>query len=447
MRVRVFEAENMQSALRQVKEELGPKAIIISTRTVRKGKTGVFNKPKLEVTAALEAEEGAEEASSGQKGGSRQPAPVLGTSGPETDVHRRKASRAQAAYSRSRSGPVSQPEAASNSVPSGGKSRVSNPGEGKKPKPEDNGSYDPALQTIQGEIAELRQMVKDLRSTGAQTGTYPAAPGTVAEAEDPVLDTLLRRGLEWDVACKAAARFNQEYHPDEVADESRFMEGINSVLAGLITSRDPLWEQQGGDKRRVALLGPTGAGKTTTIAKLAANYLSRVSSRIALVTIDNYRIAAVEQLKIYADIMNIPLEVVTSASHIPTTFARHEDKDLILVDTAGRSPHDEESLQELNSFLSSGTGVENHLLLSATTREQAMQRTINSFQAVGLNGLVFTKMDECEDFGSLFNIHIRNEYPLSYFTTGQKVPEDLMAADGHYLAERLIEQTRETSDV
>jgi flagellar biosynthesis protein FlhF len=294
-------------------------------------------------------------------------------------------------------------------------------------------------------------MVKDLRSSGAVAwGSARYGEGDSegkAGAGDPVMTPLLRRGIEWEAACRIAARFEERFGEQESLGDTSLWQGLHSVLAELVRVRDPLWGAQPGGKKRLALVGPTGVGKTTTMAKLAANYLSRVSPSVALVTLDNYRIAAVEQLKVYAEIMNIPLEVVIAPEEISSKLARHRDKDLILVDTAGRSPRDEASLRELSGFLSPETGVENHLLLSASTKEQDMQRSIRSFQPLGLNGLIFTKMDECEDYGALFNIHFRNELPLSYFTTGQKVPEDLMTAEGRYLAERIIDQTRETSDV
>ena len=430
MQVRVFEAENMQSALRRVKRELGPKAIIISTRTVRKGTTGVFGKPKLEVTAALEADNG-EGSSSPDSGGS--------ASSPQP-----RAALAQSVYAKHQPGAATE-----HSSP---EETVSRP-----PREERESGLESAAQTgnmdgIRGELAELRRMVKDLRATGVRWAPSSPEQGAVSrpeasEAEDPVMNILLRKGVEWEAACRIAARYEERFGEPETSGSSSLQEGMRAVAAELTRVRDPLWGEQSGGKKRVALLGPTGVGKTTTVAKLAANYLSRVSPRVALVTVDNYRIAAVEQLRVYAEIMNVPLEVVTTPEEISSKLARHEDKDLILVDTAGRSPQDEASLRELSAFLSPGTGVENLLLLSASTKEQDMQRSIESFKTLGLNGLAFTKMDECEEYGALFNIHFRNEFPLSYFTTGQKVPEDLMAADGRYLAECLIDQTRETSDV
>jgi len=429
MQVRVFEAEDMQSALSRIKQELGSKAIIISTRTVRKGKTGVFQKPKLEVTAALESENGTES-----------PEPKAQFSAPASQA---EASKPQTIYSRPQLNPSAEKQGGKTS---GSGQRL----EKERNLEQDHKPHEGTLESIQGEIAELRQMVKGLRATEVRVDRSSPVGGTgdlqgKTQVEDEVLKILMSREIEWEAACKIAARFKERFGQLHSSEGSPLLEGINSVMAELIKVRDPLWGEQGSRKKRMALLGPTGVGKTTTVAKLAANYLSRISPRIALITVDNYRIAAVEQLKIYAQIMDLSLEVVTDPKQIHSTLARHEDKDLILVDTAGRSPKDEASLQELSSFLTPETDVENHLLLAASTREQDMQRSIQSFQRFGLSGLVFTKMDECEDYRALFNIQFRNEFPLSYFTTGQKVPEDLMAAKGSCIAEGIINQTRESS--
>jgi flagellar biosynthesis protein FlhF len=170
-------------------------------------------------------------------------------------------------------------------------------------------------------------------------------------------------------------------------------------------------------------------GKTTTIAKLAANLLLEGGIRIALVTIDTYRIAAVEQLKVYGELMNVPVEVVLTPEQLQEVFARHQDKDLILIDTAGRSPKDEESIADLNKFLGPESATEIHLVLAASTRDSELQSTVRNFGRLPLNSLVFTKLDECDQCGSLLNVPLHQDLPLSYLTNGQRVPEDLLVAD------------------
>jgi flagellar biosynthesis protein FlhF len=184
----------------------------------------------------------------------------------------------------------------------------------------------------------------------------------------------------------------------------------------------------------MALVGPTGVGKTTTIAKLAAAYLKQFGQKLALVTIDTYRIAAVEQLKVYGEIMNLEVEVVMSPNQLEEVLCRHQDKKLLLIDTAGRSPKDEVSVQELADFLRPELKIESHLVLAATARNQELYEAVKQFGALDLKSFIFTKLDECESFGALLNVHTKNNYPLSYLTDGQKVPEDLMIADPKKIA-------------
>jgi flagellar biosynthesis protein FlhF len=176
------------------------------------------------------------------------------------------------------------------------------------------------------------------------------------------------------------------------------------------------------------LIGPTGVGKTTTLAKLAADYLTHFDGKVALVTIDTYRIAAVEQLKVYGEILCLPVEVVFSPAELQAAFARHADKDLILVDTAGRSPRDDQRLDELAAFLGPDSATSKHLVLAAPTRNRELQETVRRFGRLPLDSIIFTKLDECEDRGALLNIPARQDLPVSYLTNGQRVPEDLLTA-------------------
>jgi flagellar biosynthesis protein FlhF len=161
---------------------------------------------------------------------------------------------------------------------------------------------------------------------------------------------------------------------------------------------------------------------------MAASQLLRGVTGVALITIDTYRIAAVEQLKVYGEIMNIPVEVVTTPEQLQQALKRHRDKELILIDTAGRSPRDDMSIAELTTFLETAD-TENHLVLSATTRDRELTDTVKRFGRIPLHSLVFTKLDECEQCGTVLNISLTQQLPLSFLTNGQRVPEDLIEAD------------------
>ncbi|MFW5902221.1 MAG: flagellar GTP-binding protein, partial [Thermodesulfobacteriota bacterium] len=214
-----------------------------------------------------------------------------------------------------------------------------------------------------------------------------------------------------------------------------------TLLAGLLDETirfaDPLaasWEGQ----KRMALIGPTGVGKTTSIAKVAANYMLAGGGKVVLATIDNYRIAAVEQLKIYGRIMNMPVEVARAPEELAVIFERHADADLVLVDTAGRSPRDDMRQQELAAFLDPALGIENHLVLSATTGEADLYTVIDRFARLNLHGLVLTKLDECDVLGQIVNLGVQGGYPLSLLTNGQKVPEDLLPSEPREVAKEIL---------
>jgi flagellar biosynthesis protein FlhF len=177
-----------------------------------------------------------------------------------------------------------------------------------------------------------------------------------------------------------------------------------------------------------SFIGPTGVGKTTTLAKLAAHFSLRLGQKITLVTIDTYRIGAVDQLKTYARILGLPLEIATGREEFQEILWRNRSRDLVLVDTAGRNPHSQEQLDELKGILSVDPRVENHLVLSATTKEFDLARVVQRFSLLPIRSYIFTKLDETDEYTSLFKQLLRFKRPLSYLTSGQKVPEDIELA-------------------
>ena len=192
-----------------------------------------------------------------------------------------------------------------------------------------------------------------------------------------------------------------------------------------------------GSRRLVALVGPTGVGKTTTIAKLAANFHLREKRRVGLITVDTYRIAAVEQLRTYADIIDLPMEVVSTPREMREAAARLAHLDLILLDTAGRSPRDEVKIRELKSMLSEARADEVHLVLTSVAAPVSLIKTAQHFREVGATSLLLTKLDEATGLGNLLPLLRSCDLPLSYITNGQNVPDDIRPADSKHLA-RLI---------
>lgn len=185
-------------------------------------------------------------------------------------------------------------------------------------------------------------------------------------------------------------------------------------------------------------IGPTGVGKTTTIAKLAAIFALFEEKKVALVTADTYRIAAVEQLKTYAKIIGIPIEVVFTPQEMRRAIERHLDAEIILIDTAGRSHYDSMRMSELKSYVEASFPDEVHLVLSLNTKYRDLEEIVRRFSCVPLSKMVLTKLDETSTFGNIFNLVRDFSLPISYITNGQDVPKDIEVADSLKLAEVIV---------
>jgi flagellar biosynthesis protein FlhF len=192
--------------------------------------------------------------------------------------------------------------------------------------------------------------------------------------------------------------------------------------------------------KTVALIGPTGVGKTTTVAKLAADFSLKQGYKVALITADTYRIAAVEQLKTYADIIGLPLDIVYSPDELKAAIYRNQDKNLILVDTAGRSPDNQVHLTELQALLAVDSAIETYLVLSTTTKYQDALEIVDKFSVCSSHKFLFTKADESTNVGTIFNLLYRFPTAISYITTGQNVPDDIELANPEKLANLLLKE-------
>ena len=230
------------------------------------------------------------------------------------------------------------------------------------------------------------------------------------------------------MARELVERVRNEAPNEELADPVLIKARVARMIEEEISVAGPIAVTP-GRLRLVALVGPTGVGKTTTIAKLAANYRLKGKHNVGLITVDTYRIAAVEQLRTYADIIDLPMQVVSTPREMREAVRRMRNLDLILLDTAGRSPKDEIKIRELKAFLTEASADEVHLVLSSVASARTLEQTAERFAAVGTTRLILTKLDEASSLGSVLPLVRSSKLPLSYLTNGQNVPDDIETAE------------------
>jgi flagellar biosynthesis protein FlhF len=385
MKLRTFRAATMHEALTLVRRELGPDAAVLHTRSVRSRWLGVLPGPRqIEVTASC-----------GVNVPSRLPA----------------------------RGVAAKPVAPSSPV-----------------RPLARAADDAKLTNqVQGQLGALQAMVKDLcrRSKLGGRDDWP-------EHWFHLFTDLLDAELSEEAARALVEGLRNDPHAVGLSDPRLLKDRVASRIESDIRVAGPI-KITPGRCRLAALVGPTGVGKTTTIAKLAANFRLKEKRRVGLITVDTYRIAAVEQLRTYADIIDLPMHVVSTPGEMRETVARMSHLDLILLDTAGRSPKDEVRIQELKAFLAEAAADEVHLVLSSVATARTLQQTAERFVAAGATALVLTKLDEANGLGNLLPLVRGGGLPLSYLTDGQNVPDDIQLADARRLTGLILGADRPAS--
>lgn len=379
----------MAETLDQVKRRFGSHAVILNTRSVDKsGLLGLGTKPYVEITAAP---------------------PTADLPEPRKPVTLKRRSTAKDCAEG-----AAKPMASSNQ--------------------DDASNVSDALLS---EVGALRALVGDLvRETRRDRA---------AELPDELHESycrLAKGAVADDMVHRLLRDVRQSLSDDELRDPARVRTALARAVESMLPTAGPIRPVRIGAPTVIALVGATGVGKTTTVAKLAANMCLREHRRVGLITIDTYRIAAVEQLKTYARIIDIPLEVVMSPNQLKDAVARMGDRDVILIDTAGRSQRDTAKITELRAFFDVIKPDEVHLVLSSTCGESVLLETVQRFQPVGVNRVIFTKLDEALGFGVMLACLDKADAQLSYVTTGQDVPDDIEIGRGGALAELLLGERR-----
>jgi len=364
MIIKRYIVNNMNEAMTRIRYELGTNAVIMSQRKIRKpGIKGLFSKKIIEVTAAVENQ----------------------ANEPEENV--------VSSFEAIRKVVEHEKEIKNNVLPK----EIRNAQE-KSEISINNSSVD-----LMSEMMKMKTMISELASGTITSDNKKSDIEKILEEND--VDSEIIKNIIFKIK-------NTELDMEEY-------EKLKIVLKEMIHVTIPKLEG------RIVLVGPTGVGKTTTIAKLAGRLALVEKKKVGLITVDTYRIGAVEQLKTYADIMNISFKVVYNTNDMEKSIESMSECQVILIDTTGRSSKNRMQIAELRTFVEKADTENIHLVLSATTKNKDVKYIIEGYQILHYNSIIVTKLDETSTYGSILNILEIAQVPLSFVSTGQNVPDDI----------------------
>jgi flagellar biosynthesis protein FlhF len=431
MRVKTFEATSMQEALNIIKQDMGEEAFILSTRTrQRKTALGLGEEPVIEVTAAVD--EAADSAASAPAP-AEPPAQTAGLYGLRPPLAARAPEPAPRRPSPIRDQPPAPP--APPPPPLVDLQPLRRDILEIKGAVEALKDQDSRNQTILRELDQMKVQLNRIQKQGmpqAQLQLPPTMLGLYGELVANDVDPMIALRL-----CEYTQRTLLEQGGDATVDPEKARLFMRRVISDFIPVASPI-QLEPGRLRVAALVGPTGVGKTTTIAKLAAYAKLELKQKVALVTLDTFRMAAVDQLHQYAEILQVPLHVALTVEDLRAAMRFYQDRALVLIDTPGHSPKDSEIQAQLRRYLDELPEVETHLVLSATTKPRDLADIAQRFEPLKPGRIIFTKLDETSTFGPLLSTLVRVKRPLSYLGTGQEVPQDLEMATSRRVADLIL---------
>ncbi len=282
---------------------------------------------------------------------------------------------------------------------------------------------------VRRELRELRELVEVL---------VAEAPGTGVPAEcAPWYKALIDSGVSRKAAAGLVAAAVRDSDLELMRDPKILAQRIAFEIRKQIQVTGGIGLNAGAC-HKVALVGATGVGKTTSLAKLAAQFAVRERAKVALVTADTYRVAAPEQLRVYANIIGIPLHVVNDAAEMRDTLRKLRDYDLVLIDTAGGSQFNKGQLRELRDMLEAAQPNETMLVLGANTQLDDLRQIVQNFAPLRPTSLFFSKLDETRRYGGVYTVLAETGLPLGYFSVGQNVPDDLILAQPGMVADVVL---------
>ncbi|MCM3454165.1 flagellar biosynthesis protein FlhF [Heyndrickxia oleronia] len=282
------------------------------------------------------------------------------------------------------------------------------------------------------EINEIKRMVQDITiNQPIQMQNYP-------EPIQIFCEKLYSQDLNMNIIHSLGDELLKQWRSSQVdPSEQEISEWAKKHFTEILSQYDN--GESNVRKKYINLVGPTGVGKTTTLAKIAAGEVINNRKKIAFITTDTYRIAAIEQLKTYANLLNVPVEVVYKLEDFQKAVKKYEDYDHVFIDTAGRNYREMKYIEELQKLIDFKQDIETFLTLSMTMKERDIQGIIKNFEILSIDKFIFTKLDETSTYGTLVNIIVQNKKGVAYLTYGQDVPDDVEVGSSQAIIKHLFE--------
>jgi flagellar biosynthesis protein FlhF len=412
-----FRAPTLDEAYREMRKQLGDDAVVLRTGPVREsGIMGWLRRPRVEVIASAPVPVAPKLSAVAKKYAGQSPETAPAAAPSDTVAYFEQLVRD--AQKRMSSTPAAGPATS-------GRAAVAPMIPFKRPQ-----ENAPDRDDLRREVAQMREMLQVLM---AETPGAGIPPDLV-----PHYRMLLDRGVSRNLAAGLMAYATRGSDLDLLRDPRVFLERLKVEIRKRVTVSGGI-ALTGGTCRVAAFVGATGVGKTTNLAKLAAYYTVRERARVALITADTFRVGAPEQLRIYANIIGVPLTVVSEPKELAAAVRRHRDCDLVLVDTAGGSQFNMKQILELKEMLAAAQPDEVLLVLGANTQVEEQRNVVSSFKCVNPSSLFFTKLDETRRFGGILSLAVETALPLGYLSIGQNVPDDIVLARPSMLANLIVE--------
>lgn len=288
---------------------------------------------------------------------------------------------------------------------------------------------EPSDDNLLAELHELRSTVDNL-SKYMRSQKMLLLPETMRFLNE-------EQGVEPDLASELVQNVYVQLEGTDVRDEFKVRRALRDEIRKSVTTA-PDKGAEHGKARVICLVGPTGMGKTTSIIKLATHPEYYGKRKVGLITIDTFRVAAAAQLKTFAALAKLPLEIVYEPEHFATAVDKFRDRDVILVDTAGRSPLNQTHLDDLRAFFKCVQPDEIHLVVSVATHPENVSDTAREFSSLNVDRVIVSKIDETRRLGNILNVGKRINLPISFLTNGQRVPDDIHVADGDKIANLIV---------